>query len=77
VGLADKVRVGADTEETLLPAIVTLVLDVAPRTAPAVGLDSVTVKVLLPVKGVALLIGTLIVFDFVVAEKESVPCVAV
>lgn len=54
-----------------------MVLDSVPKTAPAVGLDSVTVKVLLPVKGVALLIGTLIVFDFVVAEKESVPRVAV
>jgi hypothetical protein len=62
---------------TPLPLIVIVALEGVPKVAPAVGLDNVVVKDLPPAKGVAVPIGILIVFDFVVAEKESVPRVAV
>jgi hypothetical protein len=60
------------------PVMLTVALAGEPRVAPVLGSDRLTVKVLLPVKGVALLIGTLMLCAVEsLAVHDKVPEVAV
>ena len=60
------------------PAMLTVAVVGVPRVTPLVGLDNVTVKVLVPVNGVALLTGTtMFCGDESFAAQLSVPDVDV